>query len=133
MKRNIFFLIVLFLGLMSQMELEADNQTDQLYTRRFAFFVGANDGGKDRVILRYAVDDARAIQKVLEEMGGVLPGDSRFLAEPNREAFFKEIGVLAKDVEQARKKFRRVEMIFYYSGHSDENSIFLGNDRITYK
>ena len=39
---------------------------DKLYTRRFAFLVGANHGGKDRITLRYAIDDARAVQHVLE-------------------------------------------------------------------
>jgi hypothetical protein len=113
--------------------LKAGQQADDLYTRRFALLVGANDGGDDRVTLRYAVDDARAVQKVLEEMGGILPDDSRFLTEPSREAFFKEIKTLAEDVKQAKENFRRVEVIFYYSGHSDEESLFLGKDRVSYE
>jgi hypothetical protein len=104
-----------------------------LYTRRFALLVGANHGGKDRVTLRYAVDDARAVQKVLEEMGGILPKDSRFLADPSRKAFFEEIKTLASNVKQAKENFRRVEVIFYYSGHSDEENLFLGSDRVSYK
>jgi len=133
MKRNIYWVVVLIFSLLSHLELKADNQTDELYTRRFALLVGANDGGNDRVTLRYAVDDAQAIQKVLEEMGGILPGDSRFLADPSRETFFEEIKILAEDVAQAKEKFRRVEVIFYYSGHSDEENIFLGSDRVSYR
>jgi len=34
------------------------------------------------VTLNYAVEDARSIKKVLEDMGGVMAGDTRFL--PNR-------------------------------------------------
>jgi hypothetical protein len=112
--------------------LMADQQRDELFTRRFALLVGANYGGKDRVILRYAVDDARAVQNVLEEMGGILPSDSRFLANPSRDGFFKAIEILSKDVKLAKDKFRRVEVIFYYSGHSDEENLFLGQDRISY-
>ena len=112
---------------------EAEQQQDELFTRRFALLVGANHGGKDRVTLRYAVDDARAVQGVLEEMGGIYPRDSRFLANPTREAFFKEIKTLSEDVKQAKEKFRRVEVIFYYSGHSDEENLFLGRDRVSYK
>jgi hypothetical protein len=133
MKRNIYWVMVLIFSLLSHLELKADNQTDGLYARRFALLVGANDGGNDRVTLRYAVDDAQAIQKVLEEMGGILPGDSRFLADPGRETFFEEIKILAEDVAQAKEKFRRVEVIFYYSGHSDEENIFLGSDRVSYR
>ena len=113
--------------------LRAEHQRDELFTRRFALLVGANHGGKDRVTLRYAVDDARAVQKVFEEMGGILPPDSRFLADPDRDAFFKSITTLSEDVKQAKEKFRRVEVIFYYSGHSDEENLFLGSDRVSYK
>jgi hypothetical protein len=113
--------------------LMADQKADQLYTRRFALFVGANHGGDDRVTLRYAVDDAKAVQKVLVEMGGILAEDSRFLADPSRDAFLEGIKVLTEEVKQAKEKFRRVEVIFYYSGHSDEENLFLGRDRVSYK
>lgn len=132
MKRHKLFFALILIGLLCFPCLKADQQADELYTRRFAVLVGANHGGKDRVTLRYAVDDARAVQKVLEEMGGILPTDSRFLAEPGRDAFFSAIKTLAVDVKQAKEKFRRVEVIFYYSGHSDEENLFLGNDRVSY-
>ncbi len=133
MKKWIMWVFLLPFVLSTHVELGADQQTDELYTRRFAFLVGANHGGEDRVTLRYAVDDARAFQEVLEEMGGILPGDAHFLAEPNRQAFFEKIAILAEDVTRAKKKFRRVEVVFYYSGHSDEENIFLGDDRVSYK
>jgi hypothetical protein len=132
MKKHKFIILVFLIGLFCLPGLTADQQTDDLYTRRFAFLVGANHGGKDRITLRYAVDDAKAVQNVFEEMGGILPEDSRFLADPSREAFFKEIKDLAEHVKQAKEKFRRVEVIFYYSGHSDEENLFLGSDRISY-
>ena len=133
MKKSNIFLSLLFLGLISHPILFAVQQTEELYTRRFAFLVGANNGGKGRVLLRYAVDDAKAFEAVLQEMGGLLPSDSFFLEEPNRDRFFREIKQLSKDVAEARKKFRRVEVIFYYSGHSDEESLFLGDSRVTYQ
>jgi len=36
------------------------------------------------------------------------------------------------DIERSRSTFRRVEVIFYYSGHSDEENILLGGERISY-
>ncbi len=132
MNRHKFLFVFILIGLLCFPYLTADQQTDDLYTRRFAFLVGANHGGEDRVTLRYAVDDAKAVQKVLEEMGGILPDDSCFLANPSRDVFFKEIKTLAEEVKQAKEKFRRVEVIFYYSGHSDEGNLFLGRDRVSY-
>jgi hypothetical protein len=133
MKRYTCILTVLIIISICIPRIGADQQADELFTRRFALLVGANHGGKDRVTLRYAVDDARAVQKVLEEMGGILPSDSFFLSDPSRDAFFKSMTTLSEEVNQAKEKFRRVEVIFYYSGHSDEENLFLGNDRISYK
>jgi|GEM_PF-1872706 len=110
----------------------SDGQTDQLYTRRLALFVGANKGGPDRAVLRYAIDDARAVGKVLEDMGGVLPGDARYLEDPDKAALLEAIRSLAVDVDKARRASRRVEAVFYYSGHSDEESLFLGEERVAY-
>jgi hypothetical protein len=133
MKRRALF--ALFAGLILlgySLRIDAAGQSDRMVIRRFAFLVGANDGGKDRGTLRYAVTDARAMKTVLEDLGGVLPQDSRFLEEPSRETFLDEMRALAKSVADARDKFRRVEVFFYYSGHSDENSLFLGESRVTY-
>ncbi len=133
MKKHKLFIVCILISLFCFPHLRAGQQADELYTRRFALLVGANHGGEDRITLRYAVDDARAVQKVLKDMGGILPDDSRFLADPSREAFFKEIKSLTEEVKKAKENFRRVEVIFYYSGHSDEESLFLGKDRVSYK
>jgi hypothetical protein len=128
-------LAVVFAGLTllgSQFRLDGGVQADRMVTRRFAFLVGANDGGMDRGTLRYAVTDARAMKAVLEELGGVSPQDSRFLEEPSRETFLEEMQALSRRVAEAKDKFRRVEVFFYYSGHSDENSLFLGEGRVSY-
>ena len=128
--RTIGFIALMLLG--SYLELDAGDPSDRMVARRFAFLVGANDGGKDRGTLRYAVADALAMKTVLEELGGVLPQDSLFLEEPSREVFLAEMQIMAKSVAEARDKFRRVEVFFYYSGHSDEDSLFLGESRVTY-
>jgi len=133
MKGKRIGLITLLLCVSCPILFSGSQQEDGLYTRRYAFIVGANHGGEDRVTLRYAVDDALAVCGIMEEMGGILAADSRFLADPDRQTFYDEIDLLAKDVNEAKKTFRRVEVFFYYSGHSDEQDIYLGNDRISYK
>lgn len=110
----------------------ASAQADELYTRRLALFVGANKGGPDRAVLRYAVEDAKAVGRVLEDMGGVLPGDARYLEDPDKAALLGAIQSLAAEVDRARRTSRRVEVIFYFSGHSDEESLFLGEERVPY-
>jgi len=133
MKKIIFFLILLSMLLLSQIKPAAAEEADKTTTRRFAFVIGTNNGGPDRVTLRYAITDARAMMKVLEDLGGVLPDDTRFLVEPDRETFFREMSRLQEKVNQAKSGARRVEVIFYYSGHSDDQNILLGGDRVSYK
>ena len=112
--------------------LALNSDQEKLYTRRFAFIVGANRGGPGRTTLRYAVDDARSMKNVLEAMGGVAPEDNRFLTDPDRAAFMTALAALASDVEKAKSEARRVEVILYYSGHSDEENILLGETRVSY-
>lgn len=110
----------------------AGETQDEYLARRFGLFIGANKGGPGRVTLRFAQEDARAFKTVLEEMGGVQPGDGFLLEQPSREAFFREMKVLAERVKRAKDQFRRVEALVYYSGHSDEDSVLLDGERVTY-
>lgn len=139
---TLFLLLLLSTGLASPAQaqtttpapaaLAASAQPDGIFTRRLALLVGANKGGPERPELRYAVDDARAVGRVLEDMGGVLPGDARYLEDPDRSALLGAIRSLAADVDKARRTSRRVEAIFYFSGHSDEEALFLGQERMPY-
>jgi len=101
--------------------------------RRFVMAIGANHGGPERMELRYAVSDARAFSEVLLEMGGVLPEDLIILAEPDRRALFAEFGSLQKMVTLARDDRDKVEVIIYYSGHSDQNHLLFKKDSFSYR
>lgn len=133
MRRILFNLILMLWFFSPAVGLWGDQPPDEMYTRRFAFIVGSNNGGPGRMRLLFAVNDARTFKKVLEDMGGVQPEDTLFLAEPNREIFDAEMKVLAQRVARARGIFRRVEVIFYYSGHSDEENILLEGERVSYQ
>ena len=126
---SLLFLIFMFDGI----KLYSVPGQHGIKIKRFVFMVGANNGGPDREKLRFAVSDAKAIKKVLEEMGGVYPEDSILLAEPSRSTFFAEFDKMKKAVLQARSQYSRVEIIFYYSGHSDETYMLLGNERVSYR
>jgi hypothetical protein len=101
--------------------------------KRFAMIVGANYGGPSRVRLRYAVSDARSVLSVLNRMGGVSRNDSMLLIEPNRKRFIASLKDLRRKLKAARSRYRRLEVVFYYSGHSDEDGILLGGEKVLYR
>ncbi|MBN2737276.1 MAG: caspase family protein [Spirochaetales bacterium] len=100
--------------------------------KRYAIIVGANDGGEDRVILRYAVRDAKAFNKVMVDMGALDNEETMLLLNPDRfridQAFVNMQQKILSDSPVSRK-----ELVFYYSGHSDEEGIMLQNETYSYK
>jgi len=107
----------------------ADPASGAEAARRYALLVGANDGGNDRVTLRYAHSDAQAMGDVLTELGGVDPGDRTVLLDPNAMELRQALTQLADAVATAP---HRAEIIFYYSGHSDAEGLMLGGEHFSY-
>jgi hypothetical protein len=136
-KRDIilFLLIICILhtGALYSGETQDNQEADKTVIKRFAMAVGANRGGKDRVLLQYALSDAQAILSVLEELGGVDEDDILLLEEPDVRTFYTELGKLQSEIEKSKSDYGRVEFIFYYSGHSDDNYILLGDEKISYE
>lgn len=138
-KKNIllFVLIAILIALfLSGYSLSAQDKTqDQTRNiiKRYAVVMGANDGGKDRVKLRYAIADAKAMSQVLQDLGGVMEEDNLLLLEPDVKTFYTEIGKFLSKIEGERPEYSRVEVIFYYSGHSDEGNILLGDEKLSYE
>ncbi len=121
--------LVLVLSLLAALPAAAQASS----VRRFALLVGVNDGGRERVQLRYAVSDARAFDKVLVELGGVAASDKRLVLETDRAGLLRELGELRARAEQARASgAQRVEVLLYYSGHSDEEGLLLRGERVDY-
>lgn len=101
--------------------------------QRFSMVVGANYGGPGRPRLRYAVSDARAILRTLSDLGGVDAANAVLLVEPGKAQFAEAMADLQKRIIRAADETRRVEFIFYYSGHSDEEGILLGREKVGYR
>ena len=101
--------------------------------KRFAIIVGSNNGGADRVRLRYAVSDARSFMSVFRKLGGVEDDGSMLLVEPAKDRLISSLAEMREKVIRAKKAYRRVELIFYYSGHSDEEGLLLAGDKIYYR
>jgi hypothetical protein len=102
-------------------------------TQRFGIFIGSNNGGRERVTLRYAQTDARSMYNVFSDMGGITAGNSVFLVEPNIREVNRRIDAMYRQVLQARGNNRRTEIIFYYSGHSDEEGLLLNREKYFYR
>jgi len=102
--------------------------------RRFALIIGANDGGKGRVVLRYAHSDAESMAKVLRELGGIWPQDHVLLLEPDRYGMLSGLKMIETKLRMARaQQGLRIELIFYFSGHSDEEGLLLSGQRFEYQ
>ncbi|RYZ34184.1 MAG: caspase family protein [Myxococcaceae bacterium] len=98
-----------------------------------SLLVGVNDGGPERVKLRYADTDARAFSQVLSELGGVLPQDRVLLTDVDRAGVLSGFERVRKLAEGARASgARRVEVLLYYSGHSDDEGLLLKGQRMDY-
>lgn len=98
-------------------------------TRRVALLVGANDGGPDRPRLRYATEDARAMGRLLGELGGVSAADRILLIDPDPAGLRSGLAALRA---RLAAEGGRTEVVFYYSGHSDERGLLLGAQRLDY-
>lgn len=133
MKKIGMIVISLMAAMLNAAALFPAQTPDQAEIKRFVMAVGANSGGRERARLHYAVSDAEAILQVFQELGGVDKDDTLFLKDPDVRTFFTEIGKFQAAVEKSKDKYTRVEYIFYYSGHSDNEHILLGEEKISYK
>lgn len=100
--------------------------------KRYGLIIGANNGGSGRVILKYALSDAASFKKVMNELGGMSEADMLLLYNPDTRNYLSAMNQLKQKVAKDAGKFRKREFFFYYSGHSDEQSILLGNEKISY-
>jgi hypothetical protein len=100
--------------------------------RRYALLVGVDDGGPSRARLRYAISDAHAVGRVLETLGGVAAADLVFVADGTRVAIDRAFAEMEGRLRAGAQVGVRRELIVYYSGHSDEDGLLIGQDRLAY-
>ena len=100
--------------------------------RRYALIVSSNGGGRDRPRLRYADSDARAMADVLRELGGLRAEDLVLAPNATRATITASFRRLRDLLDRARTGPRR-EVVIYYSGHSDEESLLLAGERVSYR
>ncbi len=99
---------------------------------RYAVFIGSNKGGQGREQLLYAGSDAQSFQKTMTEIGGVTDSNSYVLIDPTKEKIDETLNQISKKINTSTSTAKRSEFIFYYSGHSDENALLLGDTPYDY-
>lgn len=109
----------------------AAQTSEELSVRRFGFYVASNNGGSERVRLLYADNDVMSLSRTMTELGGVSPMDEVSLFEPDARELDDAVDLLRQAVSGAEGA-RRTEVFFYYSGHSDERGLMLGDDLYGY-
>jgi TolB-like protein/uncharacterized caspase-like protein len=102
-------------------------------TRRFAIILGNNAGAGERPPLRYAENDAGKMARVLAELGDVAPDDMLLLQGRTVADLEKAVVAVRDGIDAAHKApDTRAVLIFYFSGHSDGESLELGAQRLPY-
>ena len=76
----IFFVLICIFSA----NLFATENSDVVSVERFALYVSANNGGKERDVLRYATSDAEKLKNAMQEIGGVDSENSILLKEPKQ-------------------------------------------------
>ncbi len=105
---------------------------DQPALRRFALFIGSNNGGSERQHLLYAEKDAATLAGVLTEVGGIAPYDSVLLSDPAKTDVDGAFASFRERIEAVKSGVKRIEFILYYSGHSDDEGLLLGEEKYLY-
>ncbi|MBN2353556.1 MAG: hypothetical protein JXD23_13365 [Spirochaetales bacterium] len=128
MKRIIFCLAVVCLAAPA---LVAANESAAL--ERYGIIVGSNEGGPERVSLRFAASDAQAFAAVMQDMGGLPVSNRVLLLNPMLDNVVRAFADMGKKIAAAKSEAKRREFVFYYSGHSDEEGLLIGEQRLGYK
>jgi len=100
--------------------------------QRLALLVGANNGGPARTRLLHAHSDAHAFGKVLRDLGGVEEDRQILLTQPSVATVRHHFAELGRRLGAINATGARAEFLFYYSGHSDERSLLLDDERLDY-
>ena len=70
---------------------------------------------------------------VLQELGGVKPRDLVLVSSPSLGRFEDGLQRVRQMVAAPRELDERREILFYYSGHADDDGLILGNDHVTWE
>lgn len=97
---------------------------------RYAVLVSNNYGGKDRVLLKYTGSDVEKMYNIFNNLTGVSLENIVVVKEGSATNLLAEIDNFKNKIK--KNKAVRKELIFYYSGHSDDKGLLLGETALSY-
>jgi hypothetical protein len=97
---------------------------------RFALIAGNDRGGGDTRPLRYAAEDARKVQAVLTQLGGLAAEDVVVLLNQTAGDFWRALGNAESRITAAKGRGERTLFLLYYSGHAKDGELRLADTRI---
>lgn len=100
---------------------------------RYAVYIGSNKGGDGRAELLYAESDANNIKTAMNEVGGISEENSFLLINPGKKEIDLAMKAISEKMIRNSMNSNRSEFLFYYSGHSDEEALLLGNQKYDYE
>ena len=101
-KFQVIFLVLICIFSINLFAIENSENSDVVSVERFALYVAANNGGKEREVLRYAESDAEKLKIAMQEIGGVSSENSIILKEPNQAEVESALQEFAKKVSSAK-------------------------------
>jgi hypothetical protein len=113
--------------------LAAEGPADGTALRRFALIASSNDGGPSRSRLRFANSDAESVARVLGSLGGVRDSDMILVRDSSRAGLRQAFAGLRERIAREQRSQVRREVFVYFSGHSDEEGLLLGSERVSYR
>lgn len=99
---------------------------------RFALYIGENNGGESREVLRYAESDAASLERTMREIGGVKQENECLLLGPSITQIDEQLSLFSQKIATVQLQSKRTEFIFYYSGHSEEDGLLIGESKYRY-
>ena len=128
MKKNIISILLI---IFASFAICAQSQEGQ-GVERYALYIASNLGGEDRATLRYAGSDAEKLSETMIELGGVKKQNSFVLVDSTKAEIDGAFRNITAIINNSKSSAKRVEFLFYYSGHSDENALLLGEETYDY-
>ena len=95
---------------------------------RFLVTVGATKGFVNESPLKWAEQDAKRVEEVFSEIGGVSKKRSMLLLSPSAIELERALARLDGMATEARNTGEKVEVVFHYSGHGDKDALHLGTE-----
>jgi hypothetical protein len=129
---SILLSAVLPLALAAADASDTSNEGQMLPVERYAVYVASNYGGETLERLRYARSDAKRLSDTMREVGGIEDKNTIMLIDPTFDDVNDAFDTVSAAIRKNAGLARRTEFLFYYSGHSDEDALLLGNEKYEY-